>query len=394
MQWALNAETNISFAIDASYLTNSTWSSCYLAYLARPSHRIGPSPEYEVQLLGLAPHLPIYVGDLTATVESCDGSIIAQDFVAALHGLSAAAPDPMRMIGQLQNEPSARTFSDYLYVLGIENQVEAEKGGAWAVWVHADDELDRATQLLSDFRNNPTDPKVLKTAQEARVRREQEEQRRTSFQKKFHDRRSLVPALTGYGFGVVTLSLIAISIVFFIISSFGHNVDRVHWLRISDYTVIGSPWDRLEGLPEIRHGQVWRLFTPIFIHFDWMHIFFNLWWLLDLGAMIEARQGRLYLLVLVLAIAGGSNFAQYLVSGPGFGGMSGVVYGLLGFIWIRGKFDPASGLYLHPTTVTMMILWFFICYTGILPVANTVHAVGLGMGMGWGYLSSLHRTYV
>jgi GlpG protein len=73
--------------------------------------------------------------------------------------------------------------------------------------------------------------------------------------------------------------------------------------------------------------------------------------------------------------------------------MSGVIYGLLGYVWLRGKFDPASGLFLHPSTVTMMIIWFFACFTRWLgPIGNWAHAAGLVMGMAWGYLSSLrHR---
>jgi membrane associated rhomboid family serine protease len=41
----------------------------------------------------------------------------------------------------------------------------------------------------------------------------------------------------------------------------------------------------------------------------------------------------------------------------------------------------------------MMIIWFFVCFTPIMPhVANAAHAVGLVMGIAWGYLSSLrHR---
>ncbi|HWI58437.1 MAG TPA: rhomboid family intramembrane serine protease [Bacillota bacterium] len=70
--------------------------------------------------------------------------------------------------------------------------------------------------------------------------------------------------------------------------------------------------------------------------------------------------------------------------------MSGVVYGLLGYIWMRSKFDAGSGLFLHSSTVTMMLIWLVACYTGLLgPIANTAHTVGLLLGMGWGYLSSL-----
>jgi len=81
------------------------------------------------------------------------------------------------------------------------------------------------------------------------------------------------------------------------------------------------------------------------------------------------------------------------LGGPNFGGMSGVVYGLLGYIWIRGKLDPGSGLFLHRETVIMMIVWFFLCFTGwVGDIANGAHAGGLLIGMACGWLSSLkHR---
>jgi len=114
-------------------------------------------------------------------------------------------------------------------------------------------------------------------------------------------------------------------------------------------------------------------------------------WLRDLGSMIEARQTSLQLALLVLFVAASSNVMQFYIGGaPNFGGMSGVVYGLLGYVWLRGKFDPGSGLFLHSATVTMMIVWFFVCLLGLIPhIANTAHAVGLVVGMSWGYLSSL-----
>jgi GlpG protein len=87
-----------------------------------------------------------------------------------------------------------------------------------------------------------------------------------------------------------------------------------------------------------------------------------------------------------------SNLAQYVFVGPYFLGMSGVVYGLIGYIWIRGKLDPGSGLLLHRATVTMALIWLVLGLTGVLGVANGAHVGGLLIGMVWGYLSSLrHR---
>ena len=77
------------------------------------------------------------------------------------------------------------------------------------------------------------------------------------------------------------------------------------------------------------------------------------------------------------------------MSGPAFGGMSGVVYGLLGYIWMQGKFDPASKLSLEPQTVIFMIVWFFLCLFSLVGnVANTVHGVGLVVGIIWGFLAA------
>ena len=150
---------------------------------------------------------------------------------------------------------------------------------------------------------------------------------------------------------------------------------------------------RLGALSEIRHGEVWRLFTPMFVHFGLPHLFFNMLWMLDLGTMIERRQSARMLLALVLVIAALSNFGQYLVGGPLFGGMSGVVYGLIGYIWLRGKFDPVSGLFLHSSTVTMAVIWFLLCLAGVIPhVANAAHSVGFGVGIAWGFISAMMAT--
>jgi GlpG protein len=296
----------------------------------------------------------------------------------------------MRLIGHLADEKAARTFADYLYVQGIQGHVEFEKPDGWGIWINEEDRLKEAAGLLTTFRQNPADPKYRAEAKSAIELRAEAEKEEAKYRKKVSDRRRLFQPLQDYGFGPLTFGLIAISVVVFFLSKFGNEPQRVLGLFITEF-VPHSPLGPV--LPEVMHGQVWRLITPIFIHFDPLHILFNMLWLRDLGSMIEGRQSSWQLAILIVVLAVCSNLGQFFYAGPVFGGMSGVVYGLLGYIWLRGKFDPGSGLYLHPTTVAMMILWFFACFTPLIPhVANATHAVGLIMGMAWGYLSSLrHR---
>ncbi len=291
----------------------------------------------------------------------------------------------MRIIGHLADEAAAHTFGDYLYVQGLENLVEPHEGQGWAVWVHDEDKLDEAAQLLNEFKANPADAKYRAKAKSASELRQDKAKAEAEYRKKVHDRGALFRPYIAYGFGRLTLGLIVICVGVFILSRFGTDERVFAALSISNF-FLASPM-----LPEVRQGEIWRLVTPIFIHFDILHIFFNMLWLRDLGSMIEGRQGTRRLLVLVLVIAVVSNLAQYMFGrNPAFGGMSGVVYGLLGYVWLRGKSDPASGLFLHPSTVTMMLIWLVACYTGLLGhVANWTHTAGLLLGMAWGYLPAL-----
>jgi len=141
--------------------------------------------------------------------------------------------------------------------------------------------------------------------------------------------------------------------------------------------------------PEVAQGEVWRLITPIFIHFGWPHIVFNMLWIFNLGRFVQERFSTLYLGLLILACGVFSNLIQYWWSGPVFGGMSGVNYALFGFLWIRGRFDRRSEWQLHPAMVQSMLFWFVLCVVGVIPhVANGAHLGGLVAGGLWGWLTS------
>jgi len=292
----------------------------------------------------------------------------------------------MRLIGHLPSEANAVTFSDYLFGHGISNAVEAEKEG-WAVWIHSEDELPRAKQMLTAFSINPHDPQYAKKAQKAREERRRATAEAEETGGRVFDREKVFAKSLPYGVGALTLVLVGLSVAIAVLSWAGYEGRIREELMM---TRIDQSGTAARGLPEISRGEFWRLLTPVFVHFAVLHLLFNMLWLLDLGSMVEARQGtgRLGLLVVVIGVA--SNLAQYWVGGPFFSGMSGVVYGLLGYIWMKGKFDPTSGLYLHPHTVAMMLIWFLVCLMGWVPnIANMAHAAGLGLGVVWGLLTSL-----
>ena len=139
-------------------------------------------------------------------------------------------------------------------------------------------------------------------------------------------------------------------------------------------------------------GQLWRLVTPIFIHMFPMHLVFNMFATVDLGSQIESRIGSWRMAGMVLLIAIVSNCGQDWWDGPLFGGMSGVAYGLFGYIWIRGRIEPASGFFMQPTTVMVMMVWLVLCYTGMLgAVANAAHTFGLAAGAALAFVPSAWR---
>jgi GlpG protein len=141
----------------------------------------------------------------------------------------------------------------------------------------------------------------------------------------------------------------------------------------------------VRGFQAILEGQIWRLITPIFMHGDPFHLFFNMLWLRDLGSVIEARRGRWKFLALVLGTAVLSNVAQAFV-GVYFLGMSGVVFGLFGYVWMQSRYVPSSGFYMPPNVVMLMLIWMALCYTGAVgAIANAAHTVGLVTGMMVGY---------
>jgi GlpG protein len=293
------------------------------------------------------------------------------------------------MIGHLSDEAQARRFSDFLVTQGVRNAIECDGDGAWSLWVHDENQVSTAQSWFSRFSGDPGAAEFRNVSTEAAKVRDAEAEESAEYRRRVRTRRSLFPGSAGYGAGYLTYALIVTCVTVSLLSKLGHDYTLLRHLFIS------FPENGSTGfLPEVRAGEVWRLFTPALIHFGPAHLLFNMLWLFQLGSMIESRQGHLHFALLMIGLALGSNVAQYTVdyatNGPPFGGMSGVIYGLFGYVWLRGKFDPASGLYIDRQNVILMIVWFFACWTGYIGrIANTAHATGLILGAAYGCVSAL-----
>jgi GlpG protein len=142
-------------------------------------------------------------------------------------------------------------------------------------------------------------------------------------------------------------------------------------------------------------GHLWRLWTPALVHFSALHLVFNSLWLWEFGRRIEGQEGSGRLLEGLLWLAPASALAQYAVGEhPLFGGLSGVVYGLLGYLVVVQRLRPRRAYRLPPALPVLLIGLLALMATGVtepfgLAVANGAHLGGLLAGGLWGFARAL-----
>ena len=138
----------------------------------------------------------------------------------------------------------------------------------------------------------------------------------------------------------------------------------------------------------MQNNEWWRLITPMFIHFSLTHLVFNCLWIYVLGSKIEQIDGHITFINLVIFSSIISNLAQHFFGESTlFGGLSGVIYGLLGFCMII-EIDTKQERYdLPPALYLFMLIWLILGFLGILNlfgfgnVANYAHLGGLISGI-------------
>lgn len=287
----------------------------------------------------------------------------------------------LRKIGSIEDRQQAELFGAYLAAQGITCSVDGDSN--CVIWVQEEDRVAQAKDELTKFREDPSRERYRDVHRQAaaveRVRaKELAATRRRTVDLRDRWNRPTIDR------GPVTFGMMALMVVVAVLTGLDPAKHPEFLLRMAF-----SPDGTLDA---IKSGEVWRLVSPIFLHFGVLHFFFNLIALRDFGLMIEDRVGSLNYFGMLLLIAVLSNASQFAVTGGGtFGGMSGVNYGLFAYAWVRSKLDPQSGIWVHPTNVTYMVGWFVLCFF-IPNIANGAHTGGLVIGAALGAARAVWRS--
>ncbi len=280
----------------------------------------------------------------------------------------------MRQIGSIEDRQQAERFVAYL--IGKRIPCSFDGGdSSWRIWIQEEDDVATAKTELDQFRADPNHERYRNAVAQAEIVLRQQLLQAKEISRRTIDLRDRWARPTIYQ-GPATVALMALMVAVGFLTGLEpvKHEELTRRLIFSNYPTMREIWS----------GEVWRLVSPIFLHFGIFHFLFNIMALRDLGLLVESRIGTIKFIALVLVIAVVSNYAQFAMGHGIFGGMSGVVYGLFGYAWIRGRLEPSSGLSIPQTAVTYMIGWFFLCIFLIPNVANWAHAGGLVAGAALG----------
>lgn len=279
------------------------------------------------------------------------------------------------------DQKPARLLADYLISSSIEVRIVKGKPAAidqdqasniseklhYQIVVLNPNDVPKALKIAEDFVSNPNQGKYQQAAWEvgSSFNESKEPVKRSSA-----NNSGLSPWMQGLKSTPFMSLVLLICLAVFLLSYLGafNYIQQVLTIRSLDELVQTNQW--------------WRLFTPAFIHFSVIHIVFNLIWWWVLGSQLERSFGSIALAGIFAIAAISSNIAQLLVSGPNFGGLSGVVYALFGYVWWVGWLRPSWGIGLPNSLVYFLLTWLALGYLDILWVnmANEAHLFGLISG--------------
>ena len=185
---------------------------------------------------------------------------------------------------------------------------------------------------------------------------------------------SLIPNLSQWketlGKAPVTWAIALVCVLVYLLSLSSHQLEV--------YLFTHFPEDSAQ------YADVWRFFSHAVVHLSFTHILFNLTYWLIFATMIEKNNGSAKVLMLFVSIALISGIVQNFFSGPAFFGLSGVVYGVLGYVYVMSRFDRRQRYRLPGGFIYMLLVGIAVGFIGPLVdlhFGNAAHISGLAVGI-------------
>jgi membrane associated rhomboid family serine protease len=174
---------------------------------------------------------------------------------------------------------------------------------------------------------------------------------------------------------VVTKALIAVNVVLYLATAAGVSTGARGDSLQSKLSLYG---------PAVAHGDWYRLISSGFVHYNLLHIGFNMFLLYQLGLLLEPALGRIRFLALYMAALLAGSFGALLLSPNVFsGGASGAVFGLFGAAAIGLR---QRGFKVTQTNIGVLLI-FNLIFTFVVPgISIGAHLGGLIGGTAAGYV--------
>lgn len=325
----------------------------------------------------------------------------------------------MRQLGKLKDGDTAQRIVAHLVQRRIEVRLELNEDDGdhhWTVWILSEDDLPDANALWETYHNAPEKLPELTPVliQESSSELQSESETGTATN---HTDQSLVttgpserdssddpthsvdvdditttlktPSIK-LGPVFVTAVFVVLSILLSLISHFGSprgsKADPAQSTleqRTFQSLSLVSPElysNNQDAFASLKRGEVWRLITSAFLHADPLHLVFNVIWLFFFGSVIERIDGSINLLKIILSshvfgtliqvsLPVTSGLPLSVQGNPFSMGISGAVYGMFGYLWLRPHFTSEYPVFLVRSNLLLMMGWLVICFT---PFAETV----------------------
>ncbi len=273
----------------------------------------------------------------------------------------------------LNHQQASYRLSDYLALQGIPNKVEglaasapidlasANQAQGYRILLVNEADLFKAKEIAHEFIQSPNQDKFKQASWQ------NSEVKTGSSNIDFSGLKSVLSRFRGF-----TLSIAILLIFMHVLVLSGLAPRFVHSLY----------FPRL--FSSLDWADVYRIWSPALLHGDWFHLAFNAMAWLWLGNLIESKEGKARLVLVCLITGAIAHFSQYWMVNANFIGISGIVYGLLAYVWVSGHNRKVSEYLLPNNIVVFSIIWIVLGFADILwlNMANWAHLGGfIGGGL-------------